>query len=161
MRYLQLPIRLIRDRLAPFVLAVFAGDFNGDVAEPAVGLSAVPVLDVGGDHDDAALLQADGGLALFLIPALACGADQQLAAALGGVVDVPVVAAARLKGNVGPNSPPLGSVRGFRNESPMKNLAYAVLGVPVPNLLAVSKASLDWYFIRKILRFCCSAAAKS
>ena len=40
-------------------------------------------------------------LSLLLIPALAGSADEDLAAAVGGVMDVPVVAAARLKGHVG------------------------------------------------------------
>ena len=60
----------------------------------------MPVLDVRRNHDDAALVQADRRLALFLIPAFACGAEQQLTAARSRVMDVPVVAAARLKGDV-------------------------------------------------------------
>ena len=90
---LQLAILLVADRLTPLVFAVLTGDLHGDVAEPAVRLGPVPVLHVGGDHDDAARLQADGGLALLLIPALAGGTQQQLAAAFCRVVDVPVVAA--------------------------------------------------------------------
>ena len=80
-------------RLTPFVAAIFAGNFHSNVAEPAVGLGTVPVLDVGRDGDHGAGGQADGRFALFLVPAFACGTNQQLAAALGGVVDVPVVAA--------------------------------------------------------------------
>ena len=41
------------------------------MAEPAVLLRSVPVLDVGGDHHDGALVQADGDLAFLLVPALA------------------------------------------------------------------------------------------
>ena len=93
------------------------------MAEPAVGLGTVPMLDVGRDGDHGAGSQADGRFALFLVPAFACGTNQQLAAALGCVVDVPVVAAAGFKGNVGQNRPVLGSVSGFRNDWPMKNLA--------------------------------------
>ena len=52
----------------------------------------MPVLHVRGDHDDAALVQADGVLALFLIPALARGAEKELSAAGSRVMDVPVVA---------------------------------------------------------------------
>ena len=63
------------------------------MAEPAVGLGTVPVLDLSVDGDDIAGLQAPGRLARFLIPALAGGTQQQLSAALGGMVDVPVVAA--------------------------------------------------------------------
>ena len=38
-------------------------------------------------------MEGNSGLALLLIPALAGGTQQQLSAALGGMVDVPVVAA--------------------------------------------------------------------
>lgn len=61
----------------------------------------MPVLHIRGNHDDAAIVQADGVLALFLIPALARGADQQLPAAFGGMVDVSVVPASRLEGHIG------------------------------------------------------------
>ena len=88
-------------RLTPLVLAILAGNLHGDMAEPAVLLRAVPVLDVGGDHHDAALVQADGGLALLLVPALASRADQELAASFVRVVALPVVAASRLEGHVG------------------------------------------------------------
>ena len=61
------------------------------------------------------------GFALLLIPALAGGADQQLTAAAFGVVDMPVVPAARLKGDIGQEHRALsGSVSGFRYEFPMK-----------------------------------------
>ena len=60
----------------------------------------MPVLHVRGDHDDAALVQADGILALFLIPALARGAEKELSAAGSRVMDVPVVAAGGLEGHV-------------------------------------------------------------
>ena len=60
----------------------------------------MPVLHVRGDHDEAALVQADGVLALFLIPALARGAEKELSAAGSRVMDVPVVAAAGLEGHV-------------------------------------------------------------
>ena len=119
----QFGVLFVGNGLTPFVAAIFAGNFHSNVAEPAVGLGTVPVLDVGRDGDHGAGGQADSGFAFFLVPAFACGANQQLAAALGGVVDVPVVAAAGLKGNVAKNRPVLGSVSGFRNNWPMKNLA--------------------------------------
>ena len=90
---LQRVILCVADRLAPLVAAVLAGNLNGDMAEPAVGLRTVPVLDVRGDGDDIADAQALRGLALLLIPALAVDADEQLSAAALRVVDVPVVAA--------------------------------------------------------------------
>ena len=60
----------------------------------------MPVLDVSRNLDDVSGVQTLCGLALFLIPALALNADQHLAAALACVVDVPVIAATRLKRNV-------------------------------------------------------------
>ena len=96
----QLAVILIRNRLAPFVFAVFTGDFQSDVAEPAVRLRSVPVLDLCRDGNDHAGRQAHGRFALLLIPALSGCADQQLSAALACMVDVPVVPAARLKGDV-------------------------------------------------------------
>lgn len=89
----QFGVLFVGNGLTPFVAAIFAGNFHSNVAEPAVGLGTVPVLDVGRDGDHGAGGQADGGFALFLVPAFACGTNQQLAAALGCMVDVPVVAA--------------------------------------------------------------------
>lgn len=59
------------------------------------------MLYLGGDRYDIAGLQALGRLACLLIPALAVYTDQQLTAALGGVVDMPVVPAAGFKSDVG------------------------------------------------------------
>ena len=100
----ELRIRLVADRFAPLVFALRPRNLNGDVAEPAVPLCAVPVLDIGTDRDDRTGyrtgFEADSRLPLLLIPALAGRADQELASAGRGVMDVPVVAAARLKGDV-------------------------------------------------------------
>ena len=63
------------------------------MAEPAALFGAMPVLDLRGNGHHIAGLQAPGRLALLLIPALAVYADQQLTAALLGVMDMPVVAA--------------------------------------------------------------------
>ena len=41
----ELFIRLVRHRFAPFVRRLFARHFDGEVAEPAVFLRAVPMLD--------------------------------------------------------------------------------------------------------------------
>ena len=71
------------------------------MAEPAALLGTVPMLYLGGDRYDIAGLQALGRLACLLIPALAVYTDQQLTAALGGVVDMPVVPAAGFKSDVG------------------------------------------------------------
>ena len=63
---LQFGVLFIGDRLQPLVAAALAGDLHGDVAEPAVGLGTVPVLDVGRDGDHGAGGQADGRFAFFL-----------------------------------------------------------------------------------------------
>ena len=60
---LQRVILRVADGLAPLVAALLAGILNGDMAEPTVGLCAVPVLDVRGDGDDIAGGQALRGLA--------------------------------------------------------------------------------------------------
>ena len=60
----------------------------------------MPVADVRGDCDDRSGSQADGLFALFAVPALARSADEHLTAAGFRVVDMPVVAASRLKGHV-------------------------------------------------------------
>ena len=85
----QRVILLVRHRLAPLVAAILARNFKGDVGEPAILLRAVPVLHVRRNGDDRAGDEAHRGLAFFLIPALARGADEHLPAALRGVMDVP------------------------------------------------------------------------
>lgn len=87
---LQRVILCVADRLAPPVAAVLAGNLNGDMAEPAVGLRTVPVLDIRRNGDDIADAQTLRGLALLLIPALAVNTDEQLSAAALRLVDVPV-----------------------------------------------------------------------
>ena len=70
------------------------------MAEPAVLLRAVPVLDPGRDGHDVAGVQGLCALARLLIPAQTVRAQQQLAAAGLRVVDVPVVAAGGGEGDV-------------------------------------------------------------
>ena len=67
------------------------------MGEPAVCLGAVPVFYFRRDHDHGSRFEAYRGFALFLIPAASGGADEDLAAACLRVMDMPVVAAARLK----------------------------------------------------------------
>ena len=62
----QFGVLFVGNGLTPFVAAIFAGNFHSNVAEPAVGLGTVPVLDVGRDGDHGAGGQADGRFALFL-----------------------------------------------------------------------------------------------
>ena len=70
---------------------------------PAVRLDDLPegVIDGLLDDDDVAGVQASRGLAFLLVPAASRDADEDLPAAPGGVVDVPVVAASRLERHVG------------------------------------------------------------
>ena len=94
------------------------------MAEPAVLLRSVPVLDVGGDHHNAALVQADGGLAFLLVPALASRAEQELTASFVRMVDMPVVAASRLESHVG------GEQAAFRiGQRIQERIAGEVLGI--------------------------------
>ncbi len=98
---LKLVVFLVRHGFQPFVGGVLACDFEGQVGKPAVGSRAVPVLHVGGDVDDRAGQDFLCRLAFLLVPAASGYADQHLSAALRGLVDVPVVAAAWLEGDVG------------------------------------------------------------
>ena len=82
-------------------MGILAGNLHGNVAEPRIGLRPMPVLDLCRNGDDRTRRQGDGLFALLLIQALARGADQQLPAAFGGMVDVPVVPASRLEGHIG------------------------------------------------------------
>ena len=59
----QFGVLFVGNGLTPFVAAIFAGNFHSNVAEPAVGLGTVPVLDVGRDGDHGAGGQADGRFA--------------------------------------------------------------------------------------------------
>lgn len=68
--------------------------------KPAVLLCAVPVLYALGNNDDRTGYKTNCDLAVFLIPALACGTDKELTAAFFSVVDMPVIAASRLKGYI-------------------------------------------------------------
>lgn len=72
---------------------MLTGNLHGDMAEPAILFRTVPVLDIGGNHYDAALMQTDSGLAFFLIPAFTSRADQELTAAFVCMMNMPVIAA--------------------------------------------------------------------
>ena len=86
----------------------------------------MPVLHPHGDVHAVAGAQFHGGLAPFLVIAPSGHAQQDLSAALAGVVDVPVVAAARLKGHI--EDPYL--LRGHRGQIalPHKILGEGVVG---------------------------------
>ena len=80
---------------------MLTGNLHGDMAEPAILFRTVPVLDIGGNHYDAALMQTNSGLAFFLIPAFTSRADQELTASFVCMVNMPVIAAPRLEGHIG------------------------------------------------------------
>src|SRR5699024_3693570 len=96
-----LSVLLIIDSLQPFVGGVFTRHLESQMREPAVFGSAMPVLDACRDHYCVAFVQLAGFFAPFLIPAAAADAQQHLSAAFVGMMDMPVVAAARLKRHVG------------------------------------------------------------
>ena len=96
----QPAVLLVGHRLQPFVGSVLSGYFHRDVRKPRVLFRAVPVLDFGGDLHHVAGFQRTRSLAPLLIPPLSGCAQQQLSAALRRVMDVPVVAAARLERDV-------------------------------------------------------------
>ena len=157
----QFGVLFVGNGLAPFVAAIFAGNFHSNVAEPAVGLGTVPVLDVGRDGDHGAGGQADGRFAFFLVPAFACGANQQLAAALGRVVDMPVVAAAGLKGNVGQKQASFGV--GQRVQERLANEKLGISGVcgTGAKTFCCSNSCLSMHFILVVSCFsvslpCCA-----
>ena len=108
----------------PLTAAVFSGYFHSQMGEPAVRRSAVPVLYTGHNVDHIAGVQLLRLFAPFLIVAPACHADEDLPAALARLVDMPVVAAAGLKGNVGQKQ------AGFRvGQRVQERLANEKLGI--------------------------------
>lgn len=90
-------IGVVGDGLQPLIDGVFGGDLYSQMGKPAVFSGAVPMLHLWRYMDHVAGAQPLRGLAPCLIPSLAAGAQQDLAPL---VMDVPVVAAARLKGDV-------------------------------------------------------------
>ena len=70
------------------------------MGKPTVRFGPMPVLHFRRDDDDCARLQADRFFSFFLIPSASGRTDENLTAAGFGMMDVPVVAAARLKGDI-------------------------------------------------------------
>ena len=97
---LQPVVSLIVHRFAPLVPGLLTGHFYCNVGKPAVLFGSVPVLHLRRDGNDHSGSQTDGRFSLLLIPALAGGADEKLPAAAFSVMDMPVVAAPRLKGDI-------------------------------------------------------------
>lgn len=94
-------IFLVGNGFEPDVFAALGGDFYGEMLEPAVLFSAVPMLDPGGDVDHVARAERTGGLAPFLIPALSGCDYEDLTPSFLCLVDVPIVAAGGFKCDVG------------------------------------------------------------
>ncbi len=76
----QLAVHLVGDGHQPLVGAVPAGYLQGQVGEPAVRGSAVPVLHAGGDLDHIARGQLPGLLTLLLAVAPTGHAEEKLSA---------------------------------------------------------------------------------
>lgn len=131
-----LRICIIGDELAPFVARLRAWDLEGEMGEPARSLGAVPVLDACRDLDDVTWGQALQRFALFLIPALAVDANDDLAAALLGVVDMPEIAAARLERDVAD-----GQRVALLREDLEVRLAREVLGIGIVGLTEAEEAA--------------------
>ena len=87
--------------LAPFGTASLRGHLDCKVRKRAVLCRAVPVLHPRGDIYDVARLQRARRLAPFLIPALPGGNNQNLSPALFSIMNMPVVTARGLEGDVG------------------------------------------------------------
>ena len=77
---------LVRDGLQPFVGRALTGDLHGQMREPAVRSRAVPVLHADRNVHHVAGVQLRRRLALLLIVAAPGHTDQNLTAALRGVV---------------------------------------------------------------------------
>ena len=73
---------------------------NGDMAEPTVFFSTVPVFYICRDFYDIACFQILCGPAVFLIPPFAVNADEQLTAAACRPVDMPIIAAGRFERDI-------------------------------------------------------------
>ncbi len=87
-------------RLQPFVRAVFSRHLNGKMAEPAIRRRAVPVLYACGNVDAVAGAHFHRLPAPLLIISPSADTDEDLPAALVGMVHMPVVPAARFKGDI-------------------------------------------------------------
>ena len=85
----------------PLIGSVFSGAFHSQMTEPAVSLGAVQVLYISRTRNAIAGFSRLRLFAFFLIPAFAVYTQKNLSAAFVSAVNVPVIAAARLKSDVG------------------------------------------------------------
>ena len=93
--------------------------------EPAVSRCSVPVLYICRDVNDIARKHLYGRLALFLIPAFSCYADQHLPAAFSRMMNVPVVAASRLESDIAERY----LLLGYRSQIAVADEVLGVCGV--------------------------------
>ena len=131
----QLLIGFFRHRLTPLVRGALTRHFHCQMREPAIGCSTVPVLDLRGNVHHIARMQLLRSFAPFLIVAPACHADKDLPTALCGMVDVPVVPAARLKGDI-VNANLCGG-QGGQIAFPLKYCAKPSLDAPMGNTISL------------------------
>lgn len=70
------------------------------MGEPAISLGAVPMLDFRRNRNNHDFAKRNRSFVFLLIPTFTDGTDQKLTAAAFGVMDMPVIAAARFKGDI-------------------------------------------------------------
>ena len=111
-------------------------------------LSRMPVLYLGRNHDDSSGFQADRIFSFLLIPAASCRTDQDLAASGFGVMDMPVVAASRLKSYIGDHQRTLSRIcQRIQKRFADKVLCKLTFASPFPNTFACSKSVSFKYLI--------------
>ena len=118
---------LFLHRFKPFIMAIDSRHLEGKVGEPFVLACPMPMFDSRGDVDDIARMEFPGWLSPFLVIALPIGHEQYLPPAFLGSMDVPVVSAPRLEGDVGNEDPVL--IKRIKIALPVE-----ILGKPVIRL---------------------------
>lgn len=88
------------DWFEPFIRTIFPWHFYCEMGKPAIWCCAVPVLYTWLNVDAITWLHLDGILAPFLVVPAAGDTNQNLSAALIGMVSMPVVTAAWLKSHI-------------------------------------------------------------
>ena len=90
---LQRVILRVADGLAPLVAAFLAGNLNCDMAEPTVGLCAVPVLNTCRNIDAVTWIHFYSFFTFFLIISSSGNTYQDLSTATFCVMNMPVISA--------------------------------------------------------------------
>ena len=84
----------------PFIAGLFSGNFDRQMGEPGIRSGAVPVFHPGRDIDDGSGRHQDRIFAPFLIITASADADEHLPASAFRQMNVPVIAASGLKGDI-------------------------------------------------------------